>query len=595
MSRPRFLSFAVVSFVFLVTSAAHGSAPLGGQAAVPAQAAPVPALVHFQGRLADGAGVPLPDADLDLTFRLYASSTGGAPLWEESKTVGVAGGGFATLLGDTTPLDPGLAARSSLWLGVSVGTEPELAPRYRLSSAPYAFRSADADALGGVPASGYAVLAHDHDDRYVNVDGDRMLADLPRSPVLDVVNAGDGYALSGQSATNIGVFGASGSGAGLVGIRGLTGVYGSGESTGVVGAGRETGVEGRATSGSGDATGVRGRGTIGVWGESETGTAVHGDGGQYGLYGRSQDGIGVFGVSDTAYGVHARSDEAPALYATSPVTGVVGVGGMSGAGVHGEARGGVGLWGEGDAGVLGKGQVGVHGQGLVGVQGRGQQQGVLGTSELLTGVGVLGRDAVGTGVRGEGHGGVVGIGSGAAGVSGVGSPGVRGSSETAEGVVGESTIGAGVMGTGRPGVHGRASASDDIGVYGENAAGVAVFGAGDVAQTLAADGLVKAAVYAYCDAATARIERSFSQVRDASGAPSAIKIVRGKETGDCSIDFGFDVSGRFVQATAVSTSLAREPMGVTVRSTGATTDVLGFFRWSAAGAGTAGHIFVLVY
>ncbi len=586
----------VMSLVGLNCASAVDATEPGSRAEVGiSQSAGVPALVHFQGRLGDATGTPLPDGEELLTFNLYDRSSGATPLWSERKRVELVGGSFETILGDTEELHLSLFDRGDLWLGVTVGDAAELAPRYRLTSAPFALRSADTDSLGGVPATGYAAARHDHDDIYVNVDGDRMQAERARSPVLEVSNTGSGYGLSGHSAVNIGVFGGSGAGSGLVGISGATGVYGSGETTGVVGSGRQTGVLGQATTDAGGATGVRGRGTIGVWGESTAGTGVHGEGGQYGLYGESESGMGVFGVSENGYGMHARSASSVALLASSTVTGVVGIGGMSGAGVYGEARGGVGVSGSGDAGIVGSGMIGVHGVGLTGVQGRGDQQGVLGTSEVLGASGVLGRDAVGSGVRGEGHTGVLGIGTGAAGVSGSGSPGVHGQSDIGEGIVGESSSASGVKGSGPIGLKGVSSSDSGYGVYAENSGGIASYSVGNVAQTLSSHGLVKAAVYAWCDSASARIERSFTQVYNGDSKPGPIVAIQGKQTGDCSINFGFDVSARYVQATAVSTSMGREATGVTVRNTGATTDVLGFYRWGADGSGRAGYIFVLVY
>jgi hypothetical protein len=102
-------------------------------------------------------------------------------------------------------------------------------------------------------------------------------------------------------------------------------------------------------------------------------------------------------------------------------------------------------------------------------------------------------------------------------------------------------------------------------------------------------------VYAWCDSSGARIERSFSEVHNRDGTVDKIIAINGKEAGDCSINFGFDVSDRFVQASAVSTSMGRVARGVTVRDTGSTTEVLGFFRWDNSGSGSAGYIYVLIY
>ncbi|MCB0217624.1 MAG: hypothetical protein H6648_07860 [Caldilineae bacterium] len=481
----------------------------------PAASAAVPALINFQGRLSGADGWPLPDGEHALDVALYATAVGGSPLWRERKTLRLEGGLFTTQLGDSRPLDPSLAALGELWVGLGIDGAAEMGPRIRLTSAPFALRSADADALAGQTASDFAAADHGHDARYVKVEGDRMEAALSRAPVLEVVNRLDGYGIAGESAANIGVLGSAGSGAGLLGISGLTGVYGSGERIGVVGAGRETGVSGIATGASGDATGVRGRGTIGVWGESESGTALHGDGGQYGVYGESASGMGVFGhAAGSAPAIAGRSDG-------------------SGAGVEGRSDAGNGLSGIGANGVKGLSNL------------------------ALGGTGVWGSADHGTGIFGEG------------GLSGVHGEGQQ------RGVYAKSTEG--------------------IGLLAESRDGVAVFAVGEVAQSPGADGLVKAGVYAWCDQSGARIVRTFSNVHASDGSVAMIGIVGGKQVGDCSIDFGFDAGSRFVQATAVSRSLGREARGVTIRDGGPSGEVLGFFRWDAAGVGEAGYIQVLVY
>lgn len=102
----------------------------------PARAA-VPNTMSYQGMLTDGVGAPVPDGTYDLTFKLYFVASGPGWQWQETQSgVPVTGGMFSVQLGSVNPLT--LAFDRPLFLGVQVGTDPELAPRTPLSSSPYA-------------------------------------------------------------------------------------------------------------------------------------------------------------------------------------------------------------------------------------------------------------------------------------------------------------------------------------------------------------------------------------------------------------------------------------------------------------------------
>jgi hypothetical protein len=134
------------------------------------------------------------------------------------------------------------------------------------------------------------------------------------------------------------------------------------------------------------------------------------------------------------------------------------------------------------------------------------------------------------------------------------------------------------------GVYGRGT---DYGVYGYSESGAAVYGYGDVKQNRTGDGLVKAAVYAYCGSCLLCIpERSFNNV-----TTGAMGCICGSSAGQCTIDFGFDISDRFWVATAVDT----DDRGVACEL-GGNNNQLDCFHWyGSTGAGTDGYIMVLVY
>lgn len=97
-------------------------------------------LIAYQGRLADTAGVPL-TGSYAMTFALYTAPTGGSALWSESRTVAATDGVFSVMLGEVTPISASIASNTSLYLGVTVGSDAEMTPRKQLGSVAYAFQA----------------------------------------------------------------------------------------------------------------------------------------------------------------------------------------------------------------------------------------------------------------------------------------------------------------------------------------------------------------------------------------------------------------------------------------------------------------------
>jgi trimeric autotransporter adhesin len=117
----------------------------------------VPALVNFGGTLHDAEGKPLSGL-VGITFALYKEAEGGAPLWIETQNVRLdATGSYSVMLGSTKsdgmPTDLFASGRAR-WLGIRVNGQDEQ-PRVLLLSVPYAMKAADAQTLGGLPASAF--------------------------------------------------------------------------------------------------------------------------------------------------------------------------------------------------------------------------------------------------------------------------------------------------------------------------------------------------------------------------------------------------------------------------------------------------------
>ncbi len=103
-----------------------------------------------EGVLRDNSGNAL-DGTFDLTFALYAASTGGSPVYSEAHPATVVSGGlFQERIGATTTLSAAVfASNAALWLGVTIAGQPEL-PRTPLETDPYAFRALTASLAGGL-------------------------------------------------------------------------------------------------------------------------------------------------------------------------------------------------------------------------------------------------------------------------------------------------------------------------------------------------------------------------------------------------------------------------------------------------------------
>jgi len=117
---------------------ALGALVLAAMCAVPAVAvAQVPSTMIHQGRLLDRSGAPSTGSQ-SIVYRIYDSATGGTPIWTETINVTLDDGYFSTQLGATTPLTPMVFAGRTRFLGVTVGTDPEMTPREPIGSVPYA-------------------------------------------------------------------------------------------------------------------------------------------------------------------------------------------------------------------------------------------------------------------------------------------------------------------------------------------------------------------------------------------------------------------------------------------------------------------------
>ena len=100
--------------------------------------AQIPKLINYQGYLT--AGGPVVHGEYSITFSIYGGISID-PLWSETHTVTLDSGFNAVSLGSLTPLTSDILSRPNISLGIKVGDDPEMTPRKRLVSVPYALMS----------------------------------------------------------------------------------------------------------------------------------------------------------------------------------------------------------------------------------------------------------------------------------------------------------------------------------------------------------------------------------------------------------------------------------------------------------------------
>lgn len=125
----------------------------------------VPRLVNFSGKTADGPEKVI-SGIVGITFAIYKDQYRGSPLWLESQNVQAdAKGNYTAQLGATKPEGLPLdlfTSGEARWLGVTVNGGQEQS-RVLLLSVPYALKAADAETVGGLPASAFVLAARPTD------------------------------------------------------------------------------------------------------------------------------------------------------------------------------------------------------------------------------------------------------------------------------------------------------------------------------------------------------------------------------------------------------------------------------------------------
>jgi hypothetical protein len=174
----------------------------------------MPRLVKFSGAVHDSGSNPVTGV-VGITFSLYKEEYGGEPLWREIQNIQLDDSGrYTALLGATQP--EGLPAElftenEARWLGVEPVGQAEQA-RVLLLSVPYALKAADAETLGGKPASAFLLAGSEPSAQsrpassgagagaFAEAASPRRPADTPAPPSACTALTADGTANANQVA-----------------------------------------------------------------------------------------------------------------------------------------------------------------------------------------------------------------------------------------------------------------------------------------------------------------------------------------------------------------------------------------------------------
>jgi hypothetical protein len=146
--------FVVVSFLSAVICTTQAQTATTNSSPTLTQ---VPRLIKFSGLAQDETKKSLSGV-VGITFSLYKDQQGGSPLWVETQNVQVdASGHYTAMLGSASAEGVPLSLFSlgeAHWISTQVSGHAESA-RVLLLSVPYALKAADAETLGGLPASAF--------------------------------------------------------------------------------------------------------------------------------------------------------------------------------------------------------------------------------------------------------------------------------------------------------------------------------------------------------------------------------------------------------------------------------------------------------
>ena len=211
-------SFLSIVFLIIAASLSHAS---------------VPSLINYQGKLTSSEGACINDT-VEMTFSIYPDTLGSHADWSETQTqVVIKDGVFSVLLGSVDSLPAWLFDGSLKFLGVQVGSDPEMTPLRPIVSSGYAFRSQQADtaeyarAGPGVADDDWTISGNDIHHLSGSVGIGQMPQDSCKLFVQSDSLVGD-YAVYARGGMGLKAISTAWEGTGMFAEGGHIGVYGQG-------------------------------------------------------------------------------------------------------------------------------------------------------------------------------------------------------------------------------------------------------------------------------------------------------------------------------------------------------------------------------
>ena len=196
-----------------------------------ASALAVPKTLTHQGRLYDENGEPA-GGKVTLTFKVYDSESASTSVWSEQNDVTLDEGYFSVVLGQTTAFGASVFSGAARYLGITVGTDPEMQPRFPITSVPYALVAGDV--TGDIHPTNIFINNKKIIDDTGKWTGTTTGLVGPQGPTGPTGGVGPAGGAGAKGATGVGVQGPAGPAGptGGVGPAGATGAKGATGATG---------------------------------------------------------------------------------------------------------------------------------------------------------------------------------------------------------------------------------------------------------------------------------------------------------------------------------------------------------------------------
>lgn len=254
-------SVLVLAFLLLDVQKGSGQDPMPAVPQASTTFIRSPGAIPIQGRLTNASGIPL-NGTYTMVFTLYDADIGGTAVCSQSHSVNVTKGLFNSYLDGCYYQGssfPNFLFGQKLWMGVKVGSDPEMTPRQVILPVPYALSLSPGAYIRGSETVDEVLTVESTGTAGGNPDYDALIAKASGTGEAVEATATNGFAVYGSSETNLSIYGLSLDTNPVPSIFGCKGTCSSYASS-------PTGVRGESSAGDGIqgiSTAATGRGLYG--------------------------------------------------------------------------------------------------------------------------------------------------------------------------------------------------------------------------------------------------------------------------------------------------------------------------------------------